>query len=55
MTLSGRHYGDEEVVLAIRRHGAGSLLWDEAIQYVFVFSEKHKLTRVDVFSVYTSL
>ena len=46
---------DEDVVLAIRRHVAGPLLWDEAIQYVFVFSGKHKLTRVDVFPVYTSL
>ena len=49
MRLGGHNYGNENVVAAIKRHTARALLWGEAIQIIFVFNEKHELTRFDVF------
>ena len=54
MRISGHEYGNQNVIAAIQRHVARSLLWDEAVQFVFVFNESHELTKFDVMPVYTS-
>jgi hypothetical protein len=54
MLISGHDYAKQNVIAAIKRHVAGSLVWDEAIQIVFVFNEKHELTKLDLIPVYTS-
>jgi hypothetical protein len=51
---SGHDYAKQNVIAAIKRHVARSLMWDEALQIVFVFNEKHELTKFDVMPVYTS-
>jgi hypothetical protein len=54
MRMGGRNYGNQNVVAAIKRHTAGSYLWVEDIEIVFVFDEKHELAKFDVFPIYTS-
>jgi len=54
MRISGHDYGNQTVIAAIKRHVAGSLMWDEAVEFIFVFNEKHELTKFDVMPVYTS-
>jgi len=54
MRRGGRDYGNQNVVTAIKRHTAPSYLWVEDIEIVFVFDEKHGLTKFDVFPIYTS-
>ena len=54
MLISGHDYAKQNVIAAIKRHVARSLMWDEALQIVFVFNEKHELTKFDVMPVYTS-
>jgi len=47
MHISGPSYRNQSLTAAIKRHTAGSLLWDEGIQLVLVSNEKHELTRSD--------
>ena len=54
MHINGHDYRNQIVIGAIKRQTAGSLLWREDIEIVFVFNEKHQLTKFDVIPVYTS-
>jgi uncharacterized protein YheU (UPF0270 family) len=54
MRISGHDYGNQNVITALKRHVASSLLWDEAVEFVFVFNEKHELAKFDVMPVFTS-
>ena len=54
MQIGAHNYGNQIVIGAIRRRTARALLWEEAIELVFVFNGNHQLVRADVFPVYTS-
>jgi hypothetical protein len=54
MRISGHDYDNQNVITALKRDVASSLLWDEAVEFVFVFNEKHELTKFDVMPVYTA-
>jgi len=55
MTLGGRSYGNQNVIVAIKRHTVRALVWGEAIQLIFVFDENRRLVRSDVFPRYTAI
>ena len=54
MRINGHDYDNQNVIGAIKRHTAGSLIWREDIEIVFVLNEKHQLAKFDVIPVYTS-
>jgi hypothetical protein len=55
ITISGHRYGNQNVLIAIKRNTSGSLIQTESMQLVFVFDEHDKLLRADVLTVYTGL
>lgn len=55
MSLWGRDYSNQNVVVAIRRNTWTSMLQTESVQLVFVFDDKNRLIKSDVFPVYTGL
>ncbi|PWT83805.1 MAG: hypothetical protein C5B58_05890 [Acidobacteria bacterium] len=55
MTLGGRDYGNQNLIVAIKRDTARAFLWSESIQIIIVFNDRHEMVRADVFPVYSSL
>jgi hypothetical protein len=55
MTLGVHNYGNQNVIVAIKRKTWVSILQTESIQLVFVFDESDRLVRFDVFPRYTGL
>ena len=55
MRFDGHNYENTNVIVAIKRNTRGSLLQTESIQLVLVFNDNNKLSRFDVFPVYTGL
>jgi len=52
MSMNGRDYSGQNIVLGVKRYSARALLWNEAIYLVFFFDEYHSLVRYDVFPIY---
>ena len=55
ITISGHGYGNQNVLIAIKRNTWRSLIQTESMQLVFVFDAHDKLLRADVLTVYTGL
>lgn len=53
MRIGSHNYGNQNVVVAIKRNTWVAILQTESIQLVFVFNESDELVRFDVFPVYT--
>ena len=53
MRFGNYNYSNQNVVVAVKRNTRVSLLTDEAIYLIFVFSDKDELVRYDVFPIYS--
>ena len=55
MNVNRHDYGNQYVVVAIKRHSGSPFSWDESISFVFVFNEQRELVKFEVFPQYTGL